>query len=537
MFTKIFRNCGNLGRILGSANDLLKGVGKSMESIYKIKNDTYYDSVTLMLVASEIKQLRGIEEAMVGMGTDYNLDSLKRLEMTTPELERVTPNDMVIAVKAVDKERAVAAIKQTEKKLTEKSSSSGGVGEYNPPTQEGAVNMLPKANLVLISIPGEFATREADRALEAGRHVMLFSDNISLEEELELKQKAVKKGLLMMGPDCGTSIINGTPLAFANAVRSGSIGLVAASGTGLQETSSLIHRLGGGISQAIGVGGRDLSAKIGGRMTELAARALDRDPNTEIITLISKPPEAAVFNQLLEKLEALDKPVVIYFIGADPEVIRERGFIAATDLEDAAVQSCRLAGIENVAPPLSEDEITEKAVGVELPGRYLRGIYSGGTLCDEAQRLLQKIPGTIYSNTPVEGCKKLEEVYRSVEHTIIDLGEDEFTRGRAHPMIDPTLRKERIIEEMQADGVGIILLDLVLGYGAHPNMAAELREAIEAGREKNAAAPVVAASICGTEDDPQDYRHQQKLLEAAGVHVFPSNVAMVKFADKCLTED
>ncbi len=508
-----------------------------MSIAYEVRSDTYFDSVTLMLVGSEIEKIDGVEEAVIGMATDYNLDSLRRLDMFQPEFEEASTNDLILCVKATSDEIASSALAETDKKLQEQESSSGGTTDYEPPTQEGAAEMMPDANVVLISIPGEYAADEAHEALDNDRHVMLFSDNVSLEEELELKKKAVDKGLLMMGPDCGTSIINNVPLAFSNVVRSGNIGLVAASGTGLQETSSIIHQLGFGITQGIGVGGRDLSAEIEGRMTLLAAKALARDDATDLITLISKPPAKSILDDLYSELKAIDKPVVIYFIGADPEVIEAEGFTAANNLEEAAIKTCQLAGDAEIDPLLTDDEITARAADVELDGKYLRGLYSGGTLCDEAQRLLLDRLEEIYSNTPVEGSHELEDLYESQKHTVIDLGEDEFTEGRAHPMIDPTLRQERIVQELTDPETAIVLLDVVLGYGSNPDMAGALVEAIEEGRQKADHQPVVAASLCGTEDDPQGYTEQKETLESAGVHVFPSNVSMVKFAEQCFKKD
>src|SRR5690606_14776291 len=125
--------------------------------------------------------------------------------------------------------------------------------------------------------PGVYAAFEAFRALENNLNVMMFSDNVTVEDEIKLKDLAVKKDLLMMGPDCGTAIINGVGLCFANKIKRGPIGLVAASGTGLQEVTVLIDQFGGGISQAIGVGGRDLSKDVMGRMTLHAINALNAD--------------------------------------------------------------------------------------------------------------------------------------------------------------------------------------------------------------------------------------------------------------------
>jgi FdrA protein len=239
---------------------------------------------------------------------------------------------------------------------------------------------------------------------------------------------------------------------------------------------------------------------------------------------------------LFSELKTLTKPVVVFFIGADPKLIETEGFTAASNLEDAAIQTCRLAGDRDIQPLAGDDEIEKMAAGISLPGKYLRGLYSGGTLCDEAQLLLSGQVDEIYSNTPVEGCKQLDDLYQSQSHTIIDLGEDEFTRGRAHPMIDPALRQERIIQEFKDEESGVIMLDVVLGFGSHPDMAGALVDAIEKGRRESGRDPLVAASLCGTEEDPQDYQKQKQILEDSGVKVFPSNVSMVKFVQTCLKE-
>lgn len=499
-----------------------------------IRKQTYFDSVTLMLIGSQVKKLDGIENAVVGMCTDYNIDSLKRLNMYQPEFDGLTPNDLIICIMGKDKATAENGIAEVEKRLKSRKQTSGASAELPPATQEEAARRLPEANVVLISVPGEYAAREAMQALNNGRHVMLFSDNVSIEEELELKTLGVSKELLVMGPDCGTAIINGTPLAFANAVRSGDIGLVAASGTGLQEVTSTIHRLGCGISQAIGVGGRDLSEKIGGRMTIMATRALAADPATRVIVMISKPPAEKVLTPLFAEFKNIGKPVVVYFIGADPKMIEAQGFVAARNLEDAALQACRLSNKKQYNPEMTDSEIKKLADKVKLPAASLRGLYSGGTLCDEAQRLLQPAIGEIFSNTPVKGCKEMPDVYKSSGHCIIDLGDDNFTRGKAHPMIDPDYRAERVVQEFADPNVGVICFDVVLGYGSHPDMAGEMVAAIERGRKKSGRNPVLAACICGTEEDPQGWQQQKARLAEAGVSVFPTNVAMVKFVQHCL---
>lgn len=499
-----------------------------------IKKQTYFDSVTLMLTGTQIKKLDGVDNAVVGMCTDYNIDSLKRLDMYLPEFEELTPNDLIICVKADNNENADAAIKEVEKLLSSKKKPGATNSELPPSSQEEAASRLPDSNMVLISVPGEYAAREAEKALNSNKHVMLFSDNVSIDEELKLKTIAAEKGLLVMGPDCGTAIINGVPLAFANSVRKGKIGLVAASGTGLQEVSSTIHRLGQGITQAIGVGGRDLSEKIGGKMTIMAAKALAEDPETRVIVLISKPPAETVLEKVFAELKNINKAIVVYFIGADPAIIESNGFVAAKNLEDAAIKAAELAGEDCLESEFSDSLIDSLAADVKLSGSDLRALYSGGTLCDEAQRILQPLLKDINSNTPVKGCNEMTDVYKSSGHCILDLGDDNFTRGKAHPMIDPGYRTERIHQEVADEKTGLIMFDVVLGYGSHMDMAGEMVASIEKARTGTGRSPVFAACICGTQDDPQGYDKQKAKLEEAGIFVFPTNVAMVKFAARCL---
>lgn len=476
--------------------------------------------------------MSGVTNALIGMGTDYNLESLKRINITVQELNTATTQDLIICVSAENENIAVQAMEKAEHLLSDKKGQLSRTDEYLPATQAGAQKILPDANIVLISVPGQYATREVKIALESGKHVMLFSDNVSIEDELELKKMAVEKGLLMMGPDCGTSIINGVALAFANAVRRGNIGIAAASGTGLQEVSSIIHKLGCGVSQAIGLGGRDLSDKIQGRMMIQAVHALNEDPDTKVIAIVSKPPADSTFVKLMEAFKSVKKPLVIYFVGADVQVIEKHGFIGALDLEDTAIKACSVSTGKTFSSLITDNEITELSRSVKLEAPYIRGLYSGGTLCDESQRLLLSDLKEIFSNTPVKGCKKLNSIYTSEKHTMLDLGDDDFTRGKAHPMIDPTARVERILSESKDDSVGMILLDVVLGYGSHPDMAGELAKAIHQAKKISKKNVVYLATICGTDEDFQNYRRQKETLVSEGVLVFPSNVSMVKFVKK-----
>lgn len=498
-----------------------------------VHRDRYYDSVTLMRVTNEVRSREGVCAAVVGMGTDFNIDSLKRMGLFLPEFDGVTPNDLLVAVEAEDDAALETALAVAEEEMTRRRVISGS--DYIPPTLERALEMNPEAQVVLVSVPGRYAAGEARKALEAGRHVMLFSDNVSIEEERSLKELAVSKGLLMMGPDCGTAILNGVPLAFANVVRRGSIGVVAASGTGLQEVTCLIDRFGFGISQALGVGGRDLSKEIGGLMTIECVKALLEDAATEVIVIVSKPPAPEAQKSLFRELEGAVKPIVIYFIGADRERIEEAGFVTAGDLEETASRAVEILTGEPVGQLVPENLAREIVANRKLPGPFVRGLYSGGTFCDEAQRKLMEAGFDVYSNTPAPGARCVEDLQKSVGHTILDLGDDDFTRGRAHPMIDPAERIRRLEVEFADDDAGLILFDVVLGYGSHPDMGGAMAAAIRAAREKSNREPLLFCNLCGTESDPQGFDKQRKVLEEAGVVVFPSHASMLRTATELLS--
>jgi succinyl-CoA synthetase alpha subunit len=393
---------------------------------------------------------------------------------------------------------------------------------------------LPTANLALISTPGEYAAAEATKALRLGLNVMLFSDNVALEDEIALKRFARAHDLLVMGPDCGTAIIGGVPLGFANAVHRGGIGAIAASGTGLQQVTCLIDRWGGGISHAIGTGGHDLHAKVGGITMLQGLDALAADPATRVIVLISKPPHPEVAERVLEAAGRSGKPIVVNFLGANPDTLRRADVHPVRTLEDAARLAVALAGGGGGASSgaaRSEDGV---AVPQLAPGqKYVRGLYSGGTFCYEALLLLSEAFGGVASNTPLEPERMLVDVWRSEGHTVIDLGEDAFTRGRPHPMIDQTLRRERILQEAADPEVAVILFDVVLGYGAHPDPAPELAIALEQARALATAAGrqlALVGSVCGTAGDPQNLPRQEAVLKDAGVLLAESNAQAVRLA-------
>ncbi len=511
----------------------------------EIRKNAYYDSVTLMLISKDIKKVEGISEALVGMGTDLNREIAHNIGLATPEFEAINANDLFVAVKCEDEVAFEAARKKIEELLNKKSKSKEA--EYYPLSLDGAIKINPDLNLAIISVPGKHAADVAQGCLDKNINVMLFSDNVTIEEERALKECAYKKELLVMGPDCGTAIINHVPLAFANVVRAGDIGIVAASGTGTQEVSSIIDQLGCGVSQVIGTGGRDLSKEIGGLMMKLGLNALMNDPQTKIITLISKPTAKEIATQMLTLASKAGKPVVVCFIGGDRNEIEAYGITAAISLEDAAHKAVALSKGEPVKDFVeftmgnekAEVMAKENASKMAKSQKYIRGFYTGGTLCDEAMKLMLVKLGHIYSNIPLQPEDKLTDARngKSREHTFLDFGDDEFTIGRPHPMIDPSLRAERVIVDGKDPECAIIMVDCVIGYGSHENPAQDLADAIKttkATAEAEGRHLLVVSAVCGTEGDPQSLGRTQKQLADAGAVVLPSNAQATRFVERVL---
>ncbi len=509
-----------------------------MVTIVKIRKNEYRDSVFLMVINETIRTIDGIEEAAVMMGTENNKEVIRRVGFHGDDMEAATPRDIIICIKARDKRVVEDALNRIDSLLIRKASPSEGQGVFR--TLDAAVRARPRSNLAIISVPGQFAARETRKALGLGLNVLIFSDNMSVEEEVELKRIADRAGKIVMGPDCGTAIINHVPLAFANVVRSGPIGLVAASGTGLQEVACTIDRAGEGISQAIGTGGRDLSDRVGGLSTLKGMEILQHDKETAVIVLVSKPPGVETTGKILERVGRCSKPVVIHFLGADPEPLARSGALVAQTLEETGLLAvARLRGVEfrhtNFSKPERELQgLLERETRRLAPHqRFIRGLYSGGTLCYEAMRILMDSVGDVYSNIPTKPEFRLADPSKGVRHTFLDLGEDDFTRGRPHPMISADLRNRYIRSESEDPEVALLLLDVVLGHGAHPDMAGALSESIETAKrkaEEEGRYLSVVASVCGTSKDPQDLSSQVKRLDQVGAVVMPSNAQAARFA-------
>jgi FdrA protein len=467
-----------------------------VKAINRVKKGFYADSVALMRIARELQ--KGGTEASLMIGTPSNKALLTESGLLSKEGAGARPDDLIIAVRGKNAEKALV--------LAEELLTSGPSSSSSLPVD------LADANLALISVPGEFAAAEARRSLERGLNVMVFSDNVPVAEEVALKDDAVKRGLLMMGPDCGTALIAGTPLAFANAVPRGSIGIVSASGTGLQEVSCLLARSGQGVSHGIGVGGRDLSAAVGGRMTLAAMDALEADAATRSIVIISKPPSPSVTKKIAARARRGKKPVVLCLLGFSGLNFSSKVRLART-LEEAARLSLNA---KPGSPP--------KTAGTTAKGRIV-GLFCGGTLCAEAQIVLMDHGLKVSSNVPVPGARASGN-----SHRLLDLGADEYTRGHPHPMIAPELRNAHIERALRDKSVGVVLLDLVIGYGAHDDPAGLLASVL--GKKNN---KMVVASVTGTDEDPQVYSRQVRTLKSAGVVVAESNAHAARIAAAAVT--
>ncbi len=487
--------------------------------INEVRKGFYLDSVALMRLSREAAAAPGVIEAALMMGTPANIAILRNAGLLGESAQNAQGNDLILAVRAESEEAAQSALSAAVLALDKPKSGAGDSESWRPRSIAAAVKGADDLNLALISVPGDFAAAEARKAIRRGLHVMMFSDNVSIEDERSLKEEARGLGLLVMGPDCGTAIINGTPLAFANKLNRGNVGIIGASGTGTQEVSCLISEAGGGVSHAIGVGGRDLKKEISGITTLMAIDALDADPATHSVVLISKPPHPEVAEKVVRRIGASSKPYVVCFIGADSANLPPNAQFART-LKDAAEIALggRSIGQDFDAPTVAANH--PKRSGAT----QIVGLYAGGTLCAEAQVILGAGGRQVTSNAPIPGVARLDADEAANRERIIDLGADEYTKGRPHPMIDPSVRDETLRAALADPSNAVILVDLVIGYGAHADPAGSLVEVVK-GRGGDA--PLIVASVCGTEQDPQVRSRQIRALEAEGILVAPSN------ADAC----
>jgi FdrA protein len=505
-----------------------------------VRTNEYHDSMMLMQINYKVAALAGVSKAAILMATAPNRRILEKFGFADQEMANASPSDMVIGLEANDEHKIAEALDLIDRLLREKVLTRRHGKRLS--TQEAAIKAAPGTNLVLISIPGQFASREARSALSKGRHVFLFSDNVPVEEEIELKRMAHQEKLLVMGPDCGTAIIDGVGIGFANKVALGPVGIIGAAGTGIQELCVLLHRAGVGISQAIGLGGRDLSEAVGGLSCFSALDLLDKDSATECLVVVSKPPSLRVARKLIDRAGQMNKPTILCFLGQDPSgedsaplppnvcvvpCLEHAATMAASEMEAQVPwrQGEILAQIEEISKTQREK--------LRHDQHYLRGIFSGGSLCYEAMALLRNHLSPLHSNIPIDGVVPLCAGLRSTQHTLLDLGDDYFTQGRVHPMIDPSPVAERILAEAADPEVAVVLFDLVLGFGAHPDPASVIAPAVEQATqraERQERHLAFISHVCGTDEDLQDARKQEKLLRQVGVSVLPSNLQAAELA-------
>jgi FdrA protein len=483
----------------------------------EVRRGSYHDSVTLMQVSRDVAAVDGVTAAQVAMGTELNLDLMSGMGFPAPA--DAGPNDLVVAVRANDDQAVQDALARLESALTASGASGSGLGggEPEPRTLASAVRRSPEPpTLALVSVPGAHAFTEALSALRSGVSVLVFSDNVPVEDEVRLKDEAADRGLLVMGPDCGTAVVSGAGLGFANAVRPGPVGLVAASGTGAQQLMCLLDGAGVGVSHCLGVGGRDLSAAVAGRSTRAALQMLDDDPATGLIVLVSKPPDTAVAQEVTAYAEKLATPVHLALLGP-----------GRPDLTQVAAEAVRAVG-GTWADPRSWPAPAPRE------GTYpsLRGLFAGVTLCDVAMVIASVALGPVLSYIPLQPDWALGPDLRAPgTHSMVDFGDDALTQGRAHPMIDQRTRVDRLADETAEPGV--VLLDVVLGHAAHPDPASELAPAIEAvlGAARDAGRDLaVVVSLCAATDDPQGLDRQATALQAAGASVHLSNAEAARTA-------
>ena len=505
-----------------------------MASGFVIRPNQYYDSVFLMMISRRISDVPGVQQNAALMGSDTNKKVLLDIGIQDAAIDAAHPNDLIVVVMA-DTEQIVDDVLARLDEYLQGGAQGATVSSLH--SFEDGLAQKPDANLVAISVPGEYAAREARKALESGLNVFLFSDNVSIDDELELKRLAAEKHLLVMGPDCGTSLIHGVGVGFANVVRQGPIGVISASGTGLQEFTSQVHNAGFGISHAIGTGSHDLADEIGGLTTLAALDALEADPHTSVIALISKPPGAKALAKLSERLRDCTKPVVGCFLGVRDEIAAGASFQRASLIDDAVRLS--IAQIDGKPVSAQQQSAKQELEGIRRevaawspPQKYIRGLFAGGTFCYQSQQIFRDADIPVYSNSPLDPEYGMADPDHSIGHTFVDMGDDRYTVGKPHPMIDGTMRKRRILTEGDDPQVAVLLLDIILGFNASTDPVGELLGAISEAKQRaqqRGGALTVVASICGTGDDPQDLSLQARILEENGVIVFRSNAGASHF--------
>ncbi len=505
-----------------------------MPVVNVVKRNIFRDSIQLMRLTEDVKKLEGVDDAVVSMGTDTNRRLLQDLGLLGSASKGAGDGDMIIAVRVRSGFNDREVMGRVEELVMAPPVSSGGPRTPTLHSVRSALERLQGANLAVVSVPGGQAFDPTMELLKSGVNVHLFSDHVPLEQEIQLKRYASSKGLLVMGPGAGTSIINGIGLGFANSVRRGDVGIVASAGTGIQEVSTMLDTIGLGVSAALGVGGTDVSEQVGGLMMKDCLALLEKDESTRMIMIVAKTPKEKVISEVMSHVgRKTTKPVVACFLGLDPPPTRDRRVRYAKTLHSAVHKAAEISGGEaekefEKKVSIGFDELAEASKRVEgslgKGRRFVRGLYSGGTLAHETLLVFREVLGEAYSNTPLSDSYELPDPNVSRGNSVVDLGDEFFTSGRAHPMIDPTLRRLRLLQESKDPEVAAIMLDIVLGYGSASDPGGALTDAIASSKAKGRLA--VMAHVCGTETDPQPLKEQNEKLARAGAVLFPSNALL-----------
>lgn len=479
----------------------------------EVHRDTYVDSVGLLNVSRDMRGVPQVVWANAIMGTPANAELLQDAGF---EVEGLRVNDLVVAVMAESDDAARMALEVAQQAIraSEPAADVSPAATRVPRNLEEAVAELGDANLALVSVPGPYAALEAHKAITAGLHVLLFSDNVPAADEVVLKRRGAEHGLLVMGPGAGTAMLGGAGLGFANVVRRGPVRVIAAAGTGAQEVMALLHRWGSGVSEVIGVGGRDLSREVQATVTRMAIEA----DGGHVLLVVSKPPDPDVAELVLEALDG--RRAVCAFIGVDGFSHVPQGVRVASTLDQAVIDTLDLLGHDLPDPGVGLQAVAASVASTLDPGRRaVRGLFSGGTLCYEAMVVLSRRLGPVHSNTPLR--EDLSLPAPDGAHICLDLGEEEYTRGRPHPMIDPLARADELQRVCADPTTAVVLVDVVLGHGSHPDPAGALVEMLERVGKREGG-PQIVAHVVGTELDPQSAPEQQARLEEAGCLVAPT---------------
>ena len=509
-----------------------------MSVFIKVEEGRYIDSLETLFASSVLVEQEGVRNGYAGLGSKAFRETATEEGLVCPELNKVTDNDFVIIADCADEAAFASAVAAVYASFE---SESGGEIEESFPSTKAAVQKHPEINLCSVSVPGEYAYAEVKKALNAGLHCVVFTNNVPLEQEREMKLLAREKGLLCMGPDCGVANINGAALVLSSINNRGPFGIVGASGTGIQHVAAIMHEAGSGVSQTIGTGGNDCKDAVGGIMMLMGIEAMEADPETKYIALISRKPGDTVLPKLLEKIKTCRKPVVALFMGCDRTAVEASGAIYAASLDDCAVECLKLIGIDY--PLATEEELRAQAAEeVKKYGpeqKYLRGLYTGGTYMDEAANAMIPRIGTIWSNCPIKPEWKLTDSYVSCENSCVDYGEEEFTLGRPHPAIDPGIRKPAILREAMDPEVAVIILDFILTPPGHMDPTGYVIEDILMAQQMAEAEGrhiTFVASVLGTTADLQDKNKQERQLREAGVIVCQTNYRAAVLASEIIRQ-